>query len=229
MTAYRRPLIPAVTVTALLLTACNTEGTTDGGTTTTNPPLTVTSTAAPVGTTTTTTPAETDTDPTTTVATTTTTPAADNPTPDRPLGTPAVTSENREPVWVDPPPLVTGIRVGRHENFTRVVYDLIGDGEPGWITQYIDQPYQQGSGFDVDVAGEAFLMVNITGTTYPFEHDHEGAATGPYPGTGVVEEVYNTGTFEGHTLTYIGLEAELPYSVTLLQNPLRVVVDIQHK
>lgn len=217
MNTYRRPLAPAlITAAALLLTACNGAGDAGGAddpaTTTTNPPLTVTSTAAPAR------------DATTTAVTS----APSEPT-DRPLGTPAPTSQERQPQWVDPAPLLTGIRVGEHETFTRVVYDFIGEGEPGWYTGYLDQPYQQGSGHDVDVDGEAFLKIDLTGTTYPFEHEHEGLATGPYPGTGVVREVVNTGTFEGHTLTYLGLEAELPYSVTVLHDPLRVVVDIQHK
>ena len=227
MNAYRRPLVPAlITAAALLLTACNgAGGADDPATTTTNPPLTVTSTAAPAQDATTT---EVTTDVADATETTETLAATSEPA-DRPLGTPAPTSQERQPEWVEPAPLLTGIRVGEHETFTRVVYDFIGEGEPGWYTGYLDQPYQQGSGHDVDVAGEAFLKIDLTGTTYPFEHDHEGLATGPYPGTGVVTEVVNTGTFEGHTLTYIGLEAELPYSVTVLHDPLRVVVEIQHK
>ena len=227
MTTYRRPLLPAaLTLAALLLTACNGNGgAEDPAPTTSRSPLTVTSTAAAPDQTTPTTTTE---SPATTPVTTPANNPPDEPT-DRPLGTPATASETRSPVWEEPAPLVTGVRVGLHENYTRVVYDMIGNGEPGWFSGYIDQPYQDGSGFPVDVAGNAFLMINITGTTYPFEHDHEGMPVGAVPGVGVVHEVNNTGTFEGHTLTYIGLEAELPYSVTVLHDPLRLVVDIQHK
>ncbi|AJE33436.1 hypothetical protein B842_07935 [Corynebacterium humireducens NBRC 106098 = DSM 45392] len=222
MTAYRRPLTTAaVTAAALVLTACNGTGTTEGGTGTTSAtPVTVTSTA------TTNSPAPTT--PTTTTGTTTTVSATTAPV-DRPLGTPTTASETRTPVmWDEPAPLVTGVRIGRHDTYTRVVYDLVGNGEPGWYSGYIDQPYQDGSGFPVDVQGNAYLMINITGTTYPFEHDAEELAIGPHPGTGVVREVVNTGVFEGNTLTYIGLDEQLPYSVTVLHSPLRVVVDIQH-
>ncbi|GAB3704899.1 AMIN-like domain-containing (lipo)protein [Corynebacterium nasicanis] len=201
MTTYRRPLVPAVlSVAALLLTACNGAGGADAPATTTATsaaPLTVTSTAAPAQETTTTSPA------------------------------PVVSSLFKEPVWVEPAPLLTGVRVGEHDTFDRVVYDFVGNGEPGWYTEYLDQPYQQGSGHDVEVAGEAFLKIDLTGTTYPFEHEAEGLAVGPHPGGGVVQQVVNTGTFEGHTLTYIGLDKQRPYSVTVLQDPLRVVVDIQ--
>lgn len=215
MTAYRRPLLPAaLTTTALLLAACNgAGGADDATTTTTNPPSTVTSTAAPAQETT-----------TTEVAT-----AAETSEPtDRAMGEPATSDQERDPVWVDPPPLVTGIRVGEHESFTRVVYDFVGEGEPGWFTGYVERPQQQGSGFDVDVEGQAYLKIDLTGTAYPFDHDHEGLDVGPVTGGGVVAQVVNTGTFEGHTLTYIGLDQQRPYSISVLQNPLRVVVDIRH-
>ncbi|MDO5669543.1 MAG: hypothetical protein Q4G50_06020 [Corynebacterium sp.] len=212
MNAYRRPLIPAAVllIGAALLTACN-DGDAGGAETTAadSSPLTVTSTAAPAQETTTTTPDE-ESEPT-----------------DRPLGTPSTEDLERSPEWEEPAPLLTGIRVGEHETFDRVVYDFVGNGEPGWFTGYLDQPYQQGSGHDVEVAGQAFLKIDLTGTTYPFEHDHEGLDVGEYPGGGVIAEVVNTGTFEGHTLTYIGLDEQRPYSVTVLQDPLRVVVDIE--
>jgi len=231
MTTYRRPLATAaLTATALLLAACNGGDTTNGGTTTTvADPVTVTSTAA------TPTTEATETAGTATNAAVTRTDAPDpttgSPPTDRPLGTPAVSTETRTGVWpVDnsPAPLVTGVRVGVHPTYTRVVYDLVGSGEPGWISRYIDQPYQDGSGFPVDVQGNAYLMINITGTTYPFEHEATELATGPHAGGGVVREIVNTGIFEGNTLTYIGLDRELPYSVSVLHDPLRVVVDIQH-
>ena len=215
MTTYRRPLATAaLTATALLLAACNGGDTTNGGTTTTvADPVTVTSTAAAPTT------EATETAGTATNAAVTRTDAPD-PTTGSPTGV--------WPVDNSPAPLVTGVRVGVHPTYTRVVYDLVGSGEPGWISRYIDQPYQDGSGFPVDVQGNAYLMINITGTTYPFEHEATELATGPHAGGGVVREIVNTGIFEGNTLTYIGLDRELPYSVSVLHDPLRVVVDIQH-
>ncbi|NLA56968.1 MAG: hypothetical protein GX859_11900 [Corynebacterium humireducens] len=223
MTAYRRPLATAFLATAgLLLAACNGGETIDGGTTTSAGPVTVTSTAP------TPTPATTGTttQPSPAADTTTQNPTTPSEPADRPLGTPAVAAETRSPVWEEPYPLLTGIRVGQHVTFDRVVYDFVGAGEPGWYAEYLDQPYQQGSGHDVDVAGNAYLKIDLTGTSYPFEHDAEALPIGPYPGGGVIAQVVNTGTFEGHTLTYIGLDEQRPYSVTVLHDPLRVVVDI---
>ncbi len=222
MTPHRRPLVTAALISAaLLLTACNDGGGSGAGTTApVAEPATVTSTAATPGVPTSSATGTTAPDPTTGSAPT-----------DRPLGTPAVTTETRTGVWPaddSPAPLVTGVRVGEHPTYTRVVYDLVGHGEPGWISRYIDQPYQDGSGFPVDVQGNAYLMINITGTTYPFEHEAAELPVGPHAGGGVVRQVVNTGVFEGHTLTYIGLDQELPYSVTVLHDPLRLVVDIQH-
>lgn len=214
MNAYRRPLVPVIVLLtgAALLSACDGDDTgTAGGDTTGSGPLTVTSTAAPAR------------DATSTV----TTPDEESEPTDRALGETSTDDLEKSPVWEEPAPLLTGIRVGEHATFDRVVYDFVGNGEPGWYTGYLDQPYQQGSGHDVEVAGQAFLKIDLTGTTYPFEHDHEGLEVGGYPGGGVIAEVVNTGTFEGHTLTYIGLDEQRPYSVTVLQDPLRVVVDIE--
>ena len=42
--------------------------------------------------------------------------------------------------------MVVNVRVGSHEGFDRVVFDLVGSGEPGWFIDYTNKPSQQGSG-----------------------------------------------------------------------------------
>lgn len=58
----------------------------------------------------------------------------------------------------------TGVRVGAHDGFTRVVIDMEGEGEPGWFTSYTDSPAQQASGKPVEVQGNTFLNLGIEGT-----------------------------------------------------------------
>lgn len=205
MTAYRRPLLPAaLTAAALLLVAC---GNGDGS-----------STPAPA-------PAPATTiDPDSGTATVTST--AD----ERPLGRPDLLPKAQETQWSEDFIILDNIRAGSHNGFDRVVFDLTDGADPGWQIDYVDEPLQQASGNPVDVAGTAFLHVLITNTTYPFELGIEDPLEpGIFAGAGRVNEIAYTSIFEGYTEAYIGLDEELPYSVTLLHNPTRVVIDFEHQ
>ena len=123
---------------------------------------------------------------------------------------------------------VTGIRVGRHDGFDRVVFETDGTGAPGWRVEYVDAAQSQGSGADIDVEGDAVLQVTITGVGYPFDTGVE-----EYPGpdriaadTGVVTEVVWDSTFEGTSVAFVGVDEETPFRVQLLDNPARVVLEV---
>ena len=123
--------------------------------------------------------------------------------------------------------LVTDVRTGSHAGFDRVVFDLIGEGEPGWFMDYTTTPTQQGSGNTINYEGATALNVNIDGTVYPFDLNMEDPQIGTVQGTGsLVTEVISAGTFEGRSQFVIGLDSEHPYSVTVLQDPHRLVVDV---
>ena len=124
--------------------------------------------------------------------------------------------------------VVTTMRTGTHEGFDRVVFELQGQGTPGWFADYVDAPTQQASGHPIEVEGDTFLNINIDGTTYPFELGIEDPVLAPVPGHGpVVQQVVNGGTFEGHSQFIIGMKGKHPHSIELLDNPTRVVVDIR--
>ncbi|GAB2500880.1 hypothetical protein CATRI_02475 [Corynebacterium atrinae] len=123
--------------------------------------------------------------------------------------------------------MVSGVRVGSHEGFDRVVFDLVGDGEPGWFIDYTTAPAQQGSGKPITFEGPIALNVNIDGTTYPFELGKEDPNIGTVAGSGNVTQVISEGTFEGRSQFIIGLNKKQPYSVQVLQDPHRLVIDIQ--
>ncbi|MCG7440858.1 AMIN domain-containing protein [Corynebacterium sp. ACRPQ] len=124
----------------------------------------------------------------------------------------------------------TGVRVGAHDGFTRVVIDLEGEGEPGWFTTYTDSPAQQASGKSVEVQGNTFLNLGIEGTPWPStpELKEKYMQPGTTPGAGVVSAVNYTTTFEAQTQLIIGLEKKTAYSVTYLKDPSRVVIDFQN-
>lgn len=146
----------------------------------------------------------------------------------QPLGEPS-----REPKQQDSgaphQQVITGVRTASHGNFDRVVFDLVGPGSPGWVTDFNAEPTQQASGAPIDYDGDTALEVTLTGVV-PFTDD------GPAPelpavtpaGGGVISEVVHGVTFEGQAQFVIGLEGTAPYSVSLLEDPQRVVVDVLH-
>ena len=124
---------------------------------------------------------------------------------------------------------VTDVRIGRHEGFERVVFELDGGGAPGWFVDFADTPTQQGSGKTIDYSGETALNVNIDGVVYPFEAGKEDPRIGVVdaPTEGIVTQVVNGGTYEGRCQFVIGMTSRKPYSVQVLDNPTRLVVDIR--
>ena len=127
---------------------------------------------------------------------------------------------------------VTDVEVVPHEGFDRVVFEMGGNGMPGWTVGYVSQAVQASSGMVLEVEGKSTLWVAISGSAYP-------SATGwtpfkhPTPvrgdGTAAVTEVQGWSAFEGTTESFVGVvEQDLPYRVFLLENPVRVVVDVEH-
>lgn len=122
---------------------------------------------------------------------------------------------------------VVDVRTGEHDGYDRVVYELAGEGLPGWRVGYVDEAVEDPSGEVVDVDGDATLEVWVTGTGYPFDTGHEEFAEDLRPGAGDVEHVTRPLTFEGMTQSFVGLDEQRPFRVTLLEDPVRVVVDVQ--
>jgi hypothetical protein len=120
---------------------------------------------------------------------------------------------------------VTDIRIGRHDGFDRVVFEVDGTGAPGWDVRYVDAPSSQGSGNPVDVEGSAFLQVTLTGVGYPYDTGVE-EWSGPDPLSVADTEVAWDATFEGQSVAFVGTTAETPFRVYLLENPVRVVVEV---
>lgn len=123
--------------------------------------------------------------------------------------------------------VVTDVRVSAHSGFDRVVLDLHGAGDPGWFVDYTTSPTQQGSGSSISFTGDTALNVNVDGTVYPFDLGLDDPQIGTVPGTGgIVTEVISAGTFEGRSQFLVGLNGRHPYSVTVLEDPHRLVIDI---
>jgi hypothetical protein len=126
---------------------------------------------------------------------------------------------------------VTEVRTGLHDGYDRVVFEVGGPGRPGWDVRYVDEAASQGSGMALPVEGDAILQVTITGVGYPTEtgiEEYDGSAPLPGAGTEAVTEVVWDSTFEGTSVVFVGTTEETPFRVYLLEDPVRVVVDIVH-
>lgn len=126
--------------------------------------------------------------------------------------------------------VVSEIRMGDFQGKDRVVFELDGAGTPSYSVDYVDAPAQQGSGFPVEVPGDSFLQVMIGGQILPTETDMNevsvGVITGD-PAAGVAGVAF-AGQFEGMAQSVIGLDGtDRDFSAFLLQNPTRLVVDIE--
>lgn len=125
---------------------------------------------------------------------------------------------------------ITGVRVGLHDWYDRVVLDLSGD-EPhlGWFAGFVDEPIEDPTGEPLAVEGDAFLQLGIYGIdwTTPSAERYSGASVDG-GSLEVVEEVVFGGLFEAQQQVLIGLDERTAYRVFALSGPARIVIDIRH-
>lgn len=125
---------------------------------------------------------------------------------------------------------ITGVRIGTHEGFDRVVLDLSGDDpELGWVAEFTTEPREDPSGNLVDMEGKAFIDVDVSGiawTEQPAERYGGSGVSGK--GTVAVTEVRFGGLFEGHQQVLIGLRQQTEFRAFVLSDPARIVIDVKH-
>ncbi len=130
---------------------------------------------------------------------------------------------------------VTGVRVGSHDCWDRVVVDLNADA-PGFRVGYRDEVSAPGSGEAVAVDGGARLELIVEAPGYD---DNGNAPIAQseldglrFTGRSTLRDVTLAGSFEGRTTFGIGVRARLPYRVFTLDGPgegSRLVIDIAHR
>ncbi|MBF5082650.1 hypothetical protein [Quadrisphaera sp. INWT6] len=130
---------------------------------------------------------------------------------------------------------VTGVRTGEHDGYERVVIDVQGDAgdQAGWFATAVDQPLQDASGEVLDVDGDRYLNLNVTGIANGSDGQTDSAGRPAFTGTvagsgGLVEEVYVGGAWEGQAQVLLGLDDDATeYRVLPLSDPQRIVVDVR--
>ena len=124
-------------------------------------------------------------------------------------------------------PTLTGLRVGRHASFDRVVFQLDGP-IPSYSVRYVPVVRLDGSGGSLQLRGGAFLEVVVRAPT----HDENGrpvlSPTRLRPDFPAVLEVNAPGSFEGQTTVGIGVASRVGFRILELADPTRIVVDLAH-
>ncbi|MDC7110953.1 hypothetical protein PQG65_06150 [Corynebacterium pseudodiphtheriticum] len=170
------------------------------------------------------------------------TPASPQPEHSAPAGLTALGDTNGAPKTerLEAPAqlAVTDIRIAGHDDFDRVVFEMAGNGMPGWYVSYTEQPFYQGSGRTVDMEHLVALNINIDGVV----RSDEVAKDLPSPDyaevaklesdlgkqLGVVKEFIPGGMHDGRAQYFLGLDMKQPFSVQVLRGPTRLVIDILH-
>lgn len=127
------------------------------------------------------------------------------------------------------PVTVSDVRVEAEEDFDRVVFEIAGEGTPGWRVGYVDEATEQGRGNEVEMEGDAVLEVTVTNTSYPFdtgEDEYDGPKR--IDGAEVVAEAYFVGTFEGQTQAFVGTTSERPFRARLTDDG-NIAVEVWHE
>ena len=136
-----------------------------------------------------------------------------------------------------PTRLLTDVRVGAHDCYERVTFELKPqsgdrDGPVAWKAAYEPPPItEDGSGRTVAVKGTAFLVIHMTASGADLTKEAAPATyTGPASietaGTTRIQQVRRTGDFEAVLTWVIGLDKKRPFHVSTQDAPARVIVDI---
>ncbi len=173
--------------------------------------------------------------PTTTATTAATTTTATTPTTSATTTEPALPGASTEPaVWKSPSEgikLLTHVRAASHQGFDRIVFQF-RNGVPGYDVRYVQPPVRaDGSGDTVDVDGAAILVIRMepaldADLTKPSAPRTYTGPTRFTPDAKSIVEVVRTGGFEAVLTWAVGTAQKLPFVVTRLDGPPRLVIDV---
>jgi len=124
---------------------------------------------------------------------------------------------------------LVAVRAARQDTVDRVVFEFT-ERVPGYKVAYGTKPLMGTSGKEVPVAGSAALVVHVEQASGFNQDTAKPTYTGPksvQPGdTRAVKEVAQVEDFEAVLNWAIGVNAQLPFRVSTLESPPRLVIDI---
>lgn len=99
------------------------------------------------------------------------------------------------------------------------------------MAQYTDDPVEPGRGEPIDTEDEAYLEVIASGTASIDDIDEDQMIENGAEETDLKTEATGTvvsfAPWEATSNYIIGLDEQRPYAITLLEDPVRIVIDIQ--
>lgn len=120
------------------------------------------------------------------------------------------------------PVTVTGVTVGSHPGFDRVVFTSTA-AISSWEVRYVPQVTQDPTGAPLPLLGAADILVVVHGTDWIA---HPSAQPNLFPGLPALRQVRGAGEFEA-TLSYgIGQQRKAGLRVFTLTGPDRLVIDL---
>lgn len=125
---------------------------------------------------------------------------------------------------------IVDVRTGSHSGYDRVVFEF-EQGTPELTLSRAEPPFSaDGSGMPIEVDGDSFLALVMRGGS---KQTDEGSSSydGPTEFTDVgpaLLHLVEGGDFERQSTWYFGLAAEDCVRVLLLDDPHRLVIDIEH-
>jgi hypothetical protein len=122
------------------------------------------------------------------------------------------------------------VRVGEHDGYDRVVFEF--DGEvPEYILSQASPPYTEDpSGLPIEVQGDAawqLVMLGGTRVTPDYETTYDGPFSFERDYAKLVHLV-EAGDFEAVSTWYIGMTGESCARILAVDDPTRLVIDIEH-
>lgn len=131
---------------------------------------------------------------------------------------------------VHEPAVVDEFRTGRHQSYERFVIEFQNDVTPGYDVGYITEPpIECGSGRAIELQGNAVLEVRLEPAR---GHDEQGQPTVDHGERRfelpLLRESEVSCDFEAMFTVLLGLEQRMPFHVSELRDPARLVVDVRH-
>ncbi|HET9137943.1 MAG TPA: hypothetical protein VFO68_01155 [Actinophytocola sp.] len=129
--------------------------------------------------------------------------------------------------------------MGRHDCYDRVVLDIAGAAEVGYVVSYVPVVTADGSGQPVPVAGSAALQVVVRAPVQGFDASGDPPVFGDdlygesqLAGWKSLRAIRFAGSFEGQSTIAIGVSAMVPFQVSSQLDPTNhtreMVLDIAH-
>jgi hypothetical protein len=124
---------------------------------------------------------------------------------------------------------LVAVRAARQDTVDRVVFEF-SDQVPGYKVAYSKKPIVSTSDKEVPLAGTAALVVRMEAATGFNLDTGKPTYSGPQhlqpSGTRAVDEVAQVEDFEAVLTWAVGLNAEIPFRVSTLTAPPRLVIDL---